>query len=162
MKCPRCSAELVRTQYEGVNLRVCSHCNGHLVRAQKLESIRRRGERSIDDLFDEATASTIDWPTESIRCPKCHRRMIKQEKNGITLDYCSDCDCFWLDPAELAAYQFVYETSEAGKDARERQRKLAEMSDEEKARLTELISKCKEPRYLDWVDFATMSWYYGY
>jgi Zn-finger nucleic acid-binding protein len=148
---------LERIRYEGINIFQCQGCRGHFAEAHKLESIRRRAEKTIQDLLDEATAEPVNWPNDPVRCPRCRILMGKDELRGIMMDHCAACDAYWLDRAELAAWQFVYETSEAGKEARRFQDRLKNMSEPERHRYEATLQKLKWPRLISPADWFLLA-----
>ena len=136
MNCPSCKLKLQRIQYEGLNIRQCGECRGHLVTFSRLKSIQARRRNSENDLLDEVVEEGVDT-LDKLRCPTCLRRMEKRTKRMGTLqfliDQCRDCEHLWLDKGELAKLQVIYQYSEKGEEAERFRQRLATMSSQEKA-----------------------------
>ncbi len=147
MNCPCCKIKLNRIQYEGLNIRQCKDCHGHLVTNSRLSSIQTRRRRSEDDLLHEVVNEGPDT-IEKLRCPACLRRMEKREKKIGSLrffvDRCLDCQHIWLDKGELAKLQVAFEYSEKGEEAERFRQRLENMSEEEKAAFERRIGNLRE------------------
>lgn len=147
MKCPACKLKLRRIQYEGLFIRQCDSCRGHLVTLSRLKSIQARRRNSENDLLDEVVNEGSDT-IEKLRCPACLRRMEKRKKQmgsvHFFIDRCGDCDHLWLDKGELAKMQVIYEYSEKGEEAERFRQRLANMSAEDKAAMEQRIASLPE------------------
>lgn len=147
MNCPCCKIKLSRIQYEGLNIRQCKACHGHLVTHSRLSSIQTRRRRCEDDLLDEVVDEGPDT-TEKLRCPACLRRMEKRKKKIGSLkffvDRCLDCQHVWLDKGELAKLQVAFEYSEKGEEAERFRQRLTNMSREDKAAFERRIGSLRE------------------
>ena len=147
MNCPSCKLKLARIQYEGLNIRQCTDCRGHLVTAHRLRSIQSRRRNTEDDLLDEVAAEGIDT-VEKLKCPACLRRMDKQKKKigslSFFIDHCGDCEHIWLDKGELAKLQVAFEYSEKGEEAERFRQRLANMSAADKAAFDQRVANLPE------------------
>lgn len=43
----------------------------------------------------------MNGPTQTLTCPKCGGQMRSYERNGVTVDQCTDCRGIFLDRGEL-------------------------------------------------------------
>lgn len=160
MNCPSCKIKLKRIQYEGLNIRQCDDCGGHLLTVTRLKSIQSRRRHSENDLLDEVVDEGADT-VDKLRCPACLRRMEKQRKRIGTLkffiDHCRACEHIWLDKGELAKLQVAFEYSEKGEEAERFRRRLANMSAEEKAAFDKRIANLPEENISQEIAFELMA-----
>ena len=147
MNCPSCKLKLDRIEYEGLNIRQCNDCRGHLLTASRLKSIQSRRRNSEDDLLDKVVAEGVDT-VDNLRCPACSRRMEKQRKKigslSFYIDHCRGCEHIWLDRGELAKLQVAFEYSAKGEEAERFRQRLANMSVEEKAAFDQRVANLPE------------------
>ncbi|MFK7819806.1 MAG: zf-TFIIB domain-containing protein [Planctomycetaceae bacterium] len=119
MQCPSCSSELTRSKYEGLPVFSCTRCAGYLVASKQVTNIKRRREKSPNDLAIEVDARGRDQQ-RIVRCPRCRRQMEKEEAKGkhrFQIDKCRDCEFVWFDPGELACLQQNFEATPRGEEA---------------------------------------------
>ena len=150
MNCPNCQTDLFRVPYEGIQVLQCEQCKGHLLHRRRLDSVKRRREKSFEQLRAEAVADTAEAvadtdvdTSDKVPCPRCFRRMTKEfvkEPAALHIDVCEPCRLVWLDGGELARLQLAWEISPQGVEAAELQRRLAEMSDERRAAFEENVA----------------------
>ena len=77
-RCPVCGVPLARVRYEGLPVHKCARCHGILVEHGRLEQIRRKMEKGIEDLGREVRDEAAPDTPGCIRCPKCHCPMEKE------------------------------------------------------------------------------------
>lgn len=111
MKCPVCNTTLARTEYEGFIVQQCPDCHGHLLTVRRLDSIKRKEEKSIEELKTETTKETGNDSLHKLRCPKCKQRMQKRfipDPGAFHVDRCDRCELIWVDGGELARLQLMH------------------------------------------------------
>lgn len=146
MNCPRCSIALTSTDYEGFRVLQCGQCCGHFVGAERLDSIKRVGEKSPDDLRGEATAEFKGANPDRVKCPRCRALMRKEAIRPpvveLKLDACESCKHLWLDGGVLALLQLIYQAGPKFAHAQEMKRRMAELeaSPERKAEFEEQLA----------------------
>lgn len=146
MNCPVCSSPLHRILYEGFPVFRCMKCHGHLLAESRIEAAQRVRRETVEQLKQEVVDEARPDTQETIRCPRCHRKMTKrfvQEPAALNIDICPDCRLVWLDGGELARLQLSYEISPAGQDAAEHRRRIEAMTPEAKAEFERNLSKLK-------------------
>lgn len=66
----------------------------------------------------------MNGPTQTLTCPKCGGQMRSYERNGVTVDQCTECRGVFLDRGELErlvdAESSHYEREYSGRDRDER------------------------------------------
>ncbi len=127
--CPLCKVLLERIRYEGFPVHKCPSCHGALLENKRIEHIKRKMDRSLDELVGESNAERANNTVKPIRCPRCHNTMQKHEASAddmasfkvglepFCVDVCTQCDITWLDGGELAKMQIDYEASPKGREA---------------------------------------------
>ncbi|MCA9729145.1 MAG: zf-TFIIB domain-containing protein [Candidatus Eisenbacteria bacterium] len=119
MDCPRCHLSLMTTDYEGVEVDMCSQCWGFWLDSGELEQIleRRTLEFTPDErrqILDARTAFSTG-PTDPAPCPKCGKTMNRlsyDESVHLVIDQCRDHGV-WLDTGEIKKIQAIADRSEA-------------------------------------------------
>lgn len=156
MQCPKCQAKLVRQFYEKLPVHHCPNCAGTLLSEQRLQAIKARRDKKLDD-FREELSTAADNPAagdtaKRIRCPKCLLGMEKRSKPfgpaTFAIDRCRKCKLFWLDAGELAKLQLIFETSQAGLERERIRQRLENMSPAQKAAFEARIASLPEPSFL--------------
>ena len=150
MKCPTCSSELKRILYEGLPVFRCMKCHGYLLGENRVEGVKRARKRTAEQLKRDVAAEAGSDTEETIRCPRCRRKMRKRflkEPAALHLDVCPECEHVWFDGGELARMQLTHEISAQGRDAAEHRRRIEEMTPEAKAEFQRNLSKLKKD---DW------------
>jgi Zn-finger nucleic acid-binding protein len=100
-----------------------------------MESVRRAQATSVSQLQDEVLAERRDDTDDPLKCPRCCAAMQKEfieEPASFFIDTCRTCELVWFDGGELARLQLSYEISPKGREAAEFQRRLREMTVEER------------------------------
>lgn len=64
------------------------------------------------------------------------------KRGGVKFDhyYCRDCGLVWLDPGEIELYQLAFLVSEKGQEAERFKAIHANMTEDERTRLEQMIS----------------------
>ncbi|HEU5062264.1 MAG TPA: zf-TFIIB domain-containing protein [Solirubrobacterales bacterium] len=69
----------------------------------------------------------MNGPTQTLTCPKCGGQMRSYERNGVTVDQCSECRGIFLDRGELErlidAESAHYEREHSGREHDKREHK---------------------------------------
>jgi Zn-finger nucleic acid-binding protein len=130
---------------EAFVLHRCSECGGNLVAYHRLELIERRRDRTVEQLKQEVETYFKEDSHERLRCPRCRSSMTKGLERGrlFSIDWCQGCSLVWLDGGELAMLQLRYQDSDKGKEEAELQRRLAAMTDEQKAEFEANLAKMR-------------------
>lgn len=146
-KCPVCDIELISKDYEGFRLMQCDKCGGHLVSAQRLESLKRLATKDQTELQADASTNFKHSTTNFLRCPRCHLMMEKESIDipvvELQTDTCRSCKLIWLDGGELALLQLLYQSNGKFADAQEFRRRMdaVEASPERKAKFEADLAK---------------------
>ena len=155
-KCPKCSVDLKRKEYEGFAVLQCESCRGHLVTHPRLDAILRVDRLPADELKAEARSSFREDTAERLRCPACLRFMEKKPLRlpgcELQMDACPHCAQIWMDGGELALAQLGHQTSPRFLDAQGMKRRVAELelSPERKAAFEQdLAALPEEPSVVD-------------
>ncbi|MBN2215857.1 MAG: zf-TFIIB domain-containing protein [Pirellulales bacterium] len=136
MKCPACQSELRRILYESVPVFRCLECHGYLLSEKRLEGIRRSPATGIEQLKREVIQEAQPDTLDSVRCPRCGRKMDKryiEQPAALHVDVCRECRFVWLDGGELGRLQLTNEMTLKGQESRRFRKRLATMTPEEKA-----------------------------
>jgi len=134
-RCPVCDVEFQRLEYEGFPVLRCHACLGYLISRNRMESVRRVQATSVSQLQDEALAEKRDDTNDPLKCPRCRGAMRKEfieEPASFFIDTCRACELVWFDGGELARLQLSYEISPKGREAAEYQRRMREMTVEQR------------------------------
>lgn len=106
MICPRCEQETREIKESEVLVDVCDKCRGMFLDQGELKKI---AEPIIGDIeFCTVAGETFDHPDmfKEIHCPKCKDTQMKKVDfniyTDIILDYCENCEGFWLDGGEYS------------------------------------------------------------
>ena len=109
----------------------CAQCKGHLVSSNKLETIKRVTKNTREQLKEEATSEVSTDLVGTILCPRCRRKMRKEQIRvpALTLyiDHCAPCSLVWLDGGELALIQLAYESSHHFVNTQELKQRIQEL-----------------------------------
>lgn len=100
-RCPVENEPLVICELEGIEVDFCTACGGIWL---------DRGE--IDLISARAGAQPVEWalakaakaPGASVaerKCPRCARKMLAIESDGLEIEVCPHGDGYWLDGGEL-------------------------------------------------------------
>lgn len=112
MKCPRCSAPFLPTEFDGVKVEVCSQCKGEWLYAGELEKIVEHHNEvftpqeisSLAAVNKEIFTSEKDDHDE-LNCPACGNVQMEHfnyaDTSGIILHKCPECGGIWTDKDQL-------------------------------------------------------------
>ncbi|MEM7456998.1 MAG: zf-TFIIB domain-containing protein [Planctomycetota bacterium] len=153
MKCPVCRTQrLEAVQYEGVSVRLCDSCDGHLVRNKRIPAIKRKQERSDKQLIEEVNANGDGDAKKKLICPGCLRQMSCRKTSfgplSFNIEVCDKCDHTWFDAGELARLQLFYQASDQGIELAQFRQRLEQMPDEERDEFEQRVAKMKFNRVL--------------
>jgi Zn-finger nucleic acid-binding protein len=99
MKCPKCSADLVRKSYKGVmDVECCPNCRGMWLDFHELDRLE---DIAFDK--DEYKGSLIHRERQTdYHCPHCEAKLSEFQYRlyDLKLDYCANEHGFWLDVGE--------------------------------------------------------------
>jgi len=111
MNCPRCDAELVVEDHEGIEVDRCLECKGMWLDYHELSELEGKSVGS-----DEVKGSIMGQTHPSnMNCPKCGNQMKKFNYRfyDLELDYCDEEHGFWLDKGEEdRVLQLMHEESQ--------------------------------------------------
>ncbi|TES90832.1 MAG: hypothetical protein E3J88_03535 [Anaerolineales bacterium] len=98
MKCPKCSIELEKKSYRGIEVDHCSNCNGMWFDFQELDQLEDKAYNE-DEL--KGTVMFSSTPTEQL-CPHCgsQLRRFQYRLHSLELEYCENKHGYWLDEGE--------------------------------------------------------------
>ena len=112
MKCPKCSAQLVKKSYKGMmEVDCCPNCRGMWLDFLELDRLE---DVAFDQ--DEFKGSLIhDSMETNFPCPHCDAtlREFKYRMYDLKLDYCHNEHGFWLDAGEDVRVISIMETRAA-------------------------------------------------
>ena len=115
MHCPRCSQALVDKRIGDATVRVCSACDGALVRQKDLIHVLETSAPVLCDSIDlDAPIEPIPDPGQRLPCPVCGQAMTAFGYMGartVTVDRCSDDWVLWADADELGTMALMYARS---------------------------------------------------
>ena len=98
MKCPRCEAELITEQYQGIEVDRCPSCNGMWLDYGELDQL----EDTVFDQDDMKGSLMFRSFRGDLLCPKCQRPMqfFRYRAYDLELDFCDQEHGVWLDAGE--------------------------------------------------------------
>jgi Zn-finger nucleic acid-binding protein len=144
MKCPLCRQPFIRVRRVNFSVRHCPQCLGYLVDYDRLATIKRSTERSVEELMQEAEATAGIDSLERLRCPQCLEFMRKQlipPPAEFHIDLCRACNLTWFDGGELASYILHYRISDQGREAEELRRRHEQMSPQRRAEFQQQLDQ---------------------
>jgi len=146
MQCPQCDSKLVRSKYQGSNIRQCPNCNGMLLDSDRAEKIQKRVNKDVERLVKESELSDAKDTPDKIRCPACRDRMDKNliEDLDFHVDECGNCDKVWFDGGELAQLQLAFENKPQREEVNRMRERIQNMTDEERAEYEARIANLKD------------------
>lgn len=106
MICPRCHQETREIKESEVLVDACDKCRGMFLDQGELKKIAEPITGDIE--FCTVAGETFDHPDKfkEIYCPKCKDTQMKKVDfniyTDIILDYCENCEGFWLDGGEYS------------------------------------------------------------
>jgi len=126
LNCPSCKGALRQIDYEGVRIKMCPRCRGHLVlRSDTMPILTRRDKRMPQHLIDrteELQRNMLLNPMKHnegrlfagqyLACPKCSAPMAQRPfsyQYFLPIDECYACQLVWFDPEELEILQVLVE-----------------------------------------------------
>lgn len=99
MQCPRCQAELVAEQQQGIEVDRCPQCNGRWLDHNELDQLEAESAPDPD-----TRRGMIEYAKREseLRCPVCSKQMVafNYRANPLELDTCEDQHGWWLDAGE--------------------------------------------------------------
>jgi len=133
--CPRCRRPLVPGALGGVELAICSGCEGVLVEQRRVIGLMEAMATELMDGID------LDHPLEAMaddggrcECPRCGEALVSFGYLGTALVFpsrCRRCEVLWVDPGELGAMALLYARTERRVgDRREREVRARDALDE--------------------------------
>ena len=116
MKCPRCSADLEKQDFEGHSIEICRACGGMWLHKHQLNELLQNGPEDLEKCSIDTHPHQDD--NEAIRCLNCKDVIMRKvnflEYSDIIIDYCPQCGSFWIDKDELAAMHDYIDKVEKG------------------------------------------------
>lgn len=122
--CPRCRTLLREMFYEGVRIRACPDCRGHLVHMSAMDRLIARREAAFTDeqkrkaaAFEEEAVNNPHrrrrkHAEEGLECPGCGHTMLPRPysyQDILPVDKCLSCHRIWFDADELEILQILIE-----------------------------------------------------
>ncbi len=124
--CPSCKCALRAIDYEGVRIKSCPRCHGHLVaRGDTMPILTRRDKRMPAHLIERTAEFQRNmmlnpmkhsegrlFAGQFIPCPKCSAPMVQRPfsyQYFLPIDECYACELVWFDPEELEVLQVLVE-----------------------------------------------------
>ena len=104
MECPRCHSGTKLKRLQDVAVEACPSCSGMFLDHGELNRVAEPTQGDLEYSTVHEDSLEHDDRFLPINCPRCRSEMDKVEFNiytGIVLDYCPDCEGFWLDGGEL-------------------------------------------------------------
>ena len=101
MKCPRDETPLKTEQYHGIEVDLCSECEGRWLDSHELDEL----EATVASTEEERRATiTFGERKSELKCPVCSRvmRAFNYRAYNLELDMCEDGHGYWLDMGEEA------------------------------------------------------------
>jgi Zn-finger nucleic acid-binding protein len=125
MKCPNCRDEtlnpVVLPGSPVIELDHCGRCGGTWFDAGEVKEVRGREQALVLELLEGSLdvwflrcpecSAAIDADARrcgrcgwlvSLPCPRCESPLVREEAEGLTLDYCPSCRGAWFDAHEIA------------------------------------------------------------
>ena len=123
LKCPRCERDLTVQRVQGTNVHGCPSCSGIFLDRGELNRV---AEPTPGDLeFSTVDLDTFDHLDAygPASCPRCESSTMRKVEfviyTNLILDYCEECQGFWLDGPELDRInEEVRKLNDAARDAR--------------------------------------------
>jgi heat shock protein HtpX len=126
LPCPLCRVPLGDREYEGVTVRSCARCGGHLLKmGQDYRIIAREEEIFPDVIVKKAEALLTGTPLRPrqeprakkvapllLSCPSCGHpmsRVLYNYQYFVEVDRCHSCRLIWFDGGELEVLQVLVE-----------------------------------------------------
>jgi len=118
MKCPRCSAVLQPTEYDGQTVEVCPSCKGEWLAAGELQKLVEHHdkvftEKEIASLkaVDKEILTAEKDDHDELNCPACGDVQMEHfnygDTSGIILHKCTQCGGIWMDKDQLEQVEEV-------------------------------------------------------
>ena len=104
MNCPRDTTSLDRKRAGETDVESCPECRGMFLEAGELDRIAEPHAGDLEYSTLEGDSLAHDDAYGVTACPRDGSQMSKVEFNiytGIILDYCAQCEAFWLDAREI-------------------------------------------------------------
>jgi Zn-finger nucleic acid-binding protein len=157
-KCPECSQEMRKKEYEGVVIDICENCGGVWLDKDELYHILETREEKFSQSQQEEVAPEKIIPPRpedlipQLNCPVCGalmQRFAFGYSSGIILDRCPNGDGVWLDRGELEKVQIYKEKSQdyAEKEYAKFSRIAAQAKQDFEARREKAIEGIKVSRF---------------
>lgn len=110
INCPIDSRTLLKVKVDGIIIDLCPHCSGIWFDKDELNRLLDSSITSFELLQTIQTDEEDNWQEKE--CPRCKKKLFKQEKKGIIIDLCRDCRGIWCDGGEFEKLYQLH--SEAG------------------------------------------------
>lgn len=117
--CPKCGADLIVLELDGVEIDHCPECRGTWLDAGELELLCEMDGIQPGSVQEALYDTRAERKTQR-RCPRCRRRMEGIALSGIELERCRYSHGLWFDQGEMRALiqAFASESGEQGRVAR--------------------------------------------
>ena len=105
MDCPKCRIELETKVIQGIEVDECTACEGIWCTGEELKQIKDKTDSDLNwmDFDIMKHPERFKAKTAKLNCPGCDKPMdvLDYDDTAVEIDYCSSCQCIWLDKNEL-------------------------------------------------------------
>ncbi len=112
MDCPKCVGKLEEKTIEGIEVDVCTVCEGIWFDAGELEAVIKKDSKDFDyidvgrEAFDgkELATAGIDLDSRKGKCPRCGTELVQtqyEKGHKVRVDICPQGHGLWLDGGEI-------------------------------------------------------------
>lgn len=103
MLCPKCSVEMSRKNFEGIEVDRCFGCGGIWLDKGEIEQIDNRNISTLVDVVGHTEKSEL-MDRLTAHCHRCDNDMISLKgANDVQFDWCDRCEGMFFDRGELAS-----------------------------------------------------------
>jgi Zn-finger nucleic acid-binding protein len=98
MKCPKCSSDLEKQTYRGIEVDQCINCKGMWLDNNELDQL----ENEVFNIEELKGSLIYSDQLMDYKCPHCNSNLHQFEYRGnnLRLDYCENQHGYWLDAGE--------------------------------------------------------------
>jgi Zn-finger nucleic acid-binding protein len=98
MHCPKCSSDLKKEMYKGIEVDKCPNCQGMWLDLQELDQL----EDEKFDVDDFKGSLMLTSTITNYKCPHCQSKLRQFEYRftSMILEYCENQHGYWLDAGE--------------------------------------------------------------
>ena len=109
MDCPKCMGVLEINDFPispilRIEVDTCPLCKGFWFNGGELRKILKSKHGIVDEADWSSLPRTLELDSKAGNCPRCKIIMVRVpslQDRRINLDYCANCDGFWVDGGEM-------------------------------------------------------------